>query len=65
MANEDIRKLIKEENLKHWKLAERLGISETTLVRKLRKELNTKEKEIIKQELLKYRKEKYNEQLGI
>lgn len=65
MANEDIRKLIKEECLKHWKLAERLGISDTTLVRRLRKELSTEEKEKIKREILKYREEKSNEQLGL
>lgn len=65
MANEDIRKLIKEECLKHWKLAERLGISDTTLVRRLRKELSTEEKEKIKREILKYREEKANEQLGL
>lgn len=65
MANEDIRYLIKEECLKHWKLAQRLGISEATLVRKLRKELTTEEKEKIKREILKYREEKANEQLGL
>lgn len=65
MANEDIRYLIKDERLKHWKLAQRLGISEATLVRKLRKELSTEEKDEIKQEILKYREEKPNEQFGI
>jgi len=65
MANEDIRYLIKDKCLKHWKLAQRLGISEATLVRKLRKELGTDEKEQIKQEILKYREEKANEQFGV
>ena len=60
MANEEIRKLIKEDCLKHWKLAERLGISESTMVRKLRKELSTEEKEKIIREIEKYKEEKYN-----
>lgn len=64
MANEDIRRLIKDVCIRHWKLAERLGISETTLVRKLRKELSTNEKEKIKKEIDKYREEKFNEQLS-
>ena len=64
MENKDIRSLIKDECIKHWQLAERLGISESTLVRKLRKELNTKEKEIIKKEILKLGEERRNEQYG-
>ena len=65
MENEDIRRLIKDACLKQWKLAERLGISESTLVRKLRKELNTEEKEIIKKEIEKYEEERRHEQYGI
>ena len=42
-SNSDIRNLLKAKNIKHWKLADLLGVSETTLVRKLRKEhLETK-----------------------
>ena len=47
MANEDIRSALKNANLKHWQLAHLLQISEATLVRKLRQELPTKEKEKI------------------
>ena len=54
ISNIDIRNTLKTNNFKHWKLAEILGISETTLVRKLRKELSNEEKErifkIIKEE---------------
>ena len=46
-ANKDIRATIKKCNLKHWKLAQIMGISETTLVRKLRTELKEHEKEKI------------------
>lgn len=45
MANEDIRKALQESQIKHWQLADLLKVSETTLVRKLRKELSSKEKE--------------------
>lgn len=54
MANEDIRRLIRDNYMRHWELAEQLGISESTLVRKLRKELTTEEKEIIKKEILNF-----------
>lgn len=43
--NEDIRKLLLEYNLKQYQLAEKLKISEWTLIRHLRKELSLKEKE--------------------
>ena len=44
MANLDIRSAIKQANLKHWEVADLLNISETTVVRKLRKELSNEEK---------------------
>ena len=53
MANNDIRKLIKEECLTHWQVADRLNISESTLVRKLRKELSEEEKQKIKNAIYK------------
>lgn len=46
-ANQDIRQAIKKANLKHWEVAELIGLSETTLVRKLRKELPEEEKKNI------------------
>lgn len=64
MANEDIRQLIKDECIRHWKLAELLEISESTLVRRLRKELPTEEKEKIKKAIEKYWEERRNEQFG-
>ena len=52
-ANLEIRKAIKEAKLTQWKVADLMGYSETTIVRKLRKELPQEEKtkilEIIKQ----------------
>lgn len=44
-ANSDIRKTLEDNNMCQWKLAELLGISEYTLVRKLRHELSNEEKE--------------------
>lgn len=46
-SNNIIRNTLKKHNFKQWKLAEILGISETTLVRKLRKELSQDEQEKI------------------
>ena len=47
MCNADVRKALKENNLRHWQLARLLKISEATLVRKLRFELSAEEKENI------------------
>lgn len=52
-ANLEIRQAIKEARLTQWKVADLMGYSEATIVRKLRKELPQEEKtkilEIIKQ----------------
>ena len=48
-ANQELRNKIKDSKVTHWKIADSMGISESTLVRLLRKELpNDKKKEIIK-----------------
>lgn len=47
MENLKVRKKLKEEGIFHWVLAEKLGISEMTLVRKLRRELPEEEKQKI------------------
>lgn len=47
MCNSDVRTAIKNSTIKHWQLADLLKISEATLVRKLRHELSTQEKEKI------------------
>lgn len=39
LANMDIRNKLKEYGIPQWMLAERLGISEFTLIRRLRHEL--------------------------
>jgi len=52
-ANLEIRKAIREFGLTQWKVADLMGYSEATMLRKLRKELSQEEKaqilEIIKQ----------------
>lgn len=45
MKNEVIRKVLKDSGMKQWELAEKLGISEFTLSRKLRNELPQEEQE--------------------
>ena len=47
MKNLDIRRKLKEANIKQWELADKLIISEMSLVRKLRYELSTAEKQVI------------------
>lgn len=47
MENLDIRKKLKEAGLYQWMLAEKMGIAEQTLVRKLRRELPEAEKQKI------------------
>lgn len=47
MKNIDIRKKLKEVNIKQWELADKLIISEMSLVRKLRYELSEEEKQKI------------------
>lgn len=44
MANMDIRLAARGSGVALWKVAERLGISEPTLTRRLRKELNDEDK---------------------
>ena len=45
--NLDIRTAIKEHNLKQYQVAEKIGVSEFTFVRWLRKELPNERKQII------------------
>ena len=56
-ANSDIREMLHKKNIKHWVLADYLNISESTLVKKLRKELSKTEKYIIKLSIIKIEKE--------
>ncbi|MGI5849449.1 MAG: hypothetical protein ACOX8Q_05225 [Christensenellales bacterium] len=43
-ANEDIRSLLKEKSIPFWRLAVALGVSEQTIIRRLRIELPPDEK---------------------
>lgn len=47
MKNLDIRELLKEKRVRQWQVADKLGIAEMTLVRKLRYELSAEEKQKI------------------
>ena len=46
-ANVKIRKALGESMMRHWELADLLGISEATLTRRLRKELPEEEQQRI------------------
>ena len=56
-ANGDIRQWLKEDNIAFWRLAEKLGVSEGTVVRWLRTELSEQKKEKIIQSIEELRKE--------
>ena len=43
-ANKDIREAAKKQRVCLWEVAERLGVSEATMVRKLRRELPEEER---------------------
>ncbi len=60
MANLDIKNKLKEMKVTQWKLADKLNIGETTLVRKLRKELDKNEKQKILKIILDLSKEGEN-----
>lgn len=47
MENMEIRRKLKETNVMQWQVADKLGVSEMTLVRKLRYELPEAEKQKI------------------
>lgn len=47
MPNSDIRAAIKEHNLRQYQVADKVGVSEFTFVRWLRKELSDERKQII------------------
>ena len=53
MPNFEIRQALLITGIKQWKLAERLGVSESSLSKKLRKELTPNEKEYIVNEISK------------
>lgn len=48
MANTDIRTLAKQSNIKLWQIADKLGLTDITFSKKLRKELSKDEKAKIK-----------------
>lgn len=47
MENLEVRRKLKEKNVFQWQVAKSMGISEMTLVRKLREELTEAEKQKI------------------
>ena len=47
VENLEIRRKLKEKNVFQWQVAKSMGISEMTLVRKLREELQAEEKQKI------------------
>lgn len=47
MSNDDIRKAARVADVKLWQVAEELGIADATLSRKLRKELDDRQREEI------------------
>ena len=48
MANTDIKELAKKSNVRLWQIADKLGLTDITFSKKLRKELSKEEKDKIK-----------------
>ena len=48
MCNEDLRNEIRIANVKQWEVADAIGISEMTMVKWLRKELDETKKAIVR-----------------
>jgi Mn-dependent DtxR family transcriptional regulator len=46
LANADIRNEAKRKSVRLWEIADKMGVSDQTITKRLRKELNTSEKEI-------------------
>lgn len=47
MCNQEIRAAVKRSGIRMWQLAEALGIADTTLCKRLRKELSDNERKSI------------------
>lgn len=45
MANFEIKAMIKAEKIPYWKIGEKLGVHENTVLRRLRREFSEKEKQ--------------------
>lgn len=48
MSNEDLRKEFKIANVRQWEVADAIGISEITMVKWLRKELDDERKAMVR-----------------
>lgn len=57
MANTEIRELIKANNLYQYEVAEKIGVTECTLIRWLRKELSDSKKQSVLQAINELSKE--------
>lgn len=59
--NKEIRSLIKKSKIYHYEIANKLGISETTFVRKLRNELSEYDRQRILEAIISIRREQEND----
>ena len=53
MCNEDLRKEFKIANVRQWEVADAIGISEITMVKWLRKELDAEKKALVREGIAK------------
>lgn len=58
LRNLDVRDAIRAAGVRHWEVAERLGVREETLCRKLRHELSDNEKKKLLRAVEQLKKEK-------
>ncbi len=53
MCNKDLRDEMRIANVRQWEVAEAIGISEMTMVKWLRKELNASKKALVREGIFK------------
>lgn len=59
--NQEIKKAMKEHKVKQWQIAEKLGMSEFTLSRWMRHELDDEKKKIFLEAITEIKEERANE----
>lgn len=60
MENQELRQFIKENRILHYEIAEKIGISEYTLCKRLRKKLSDEQRERIISAVKQLRKERFD-----
>ena len=60
MCNKDLRDEMRIANVRHWEVADAVGVSEMTMVKWLRKELGAEKKALVREGIAKAAQQKKN-----